>query len=592
MKTLLELAEKGYPKNEQNIAMACKRNDEWIETSVDDFRKSADRLAMGLYELGIRKGDRVGLHAENSTEWVMTDVATLSLGAILVPIYVTQPGDQIKFILGDSGAKVFLVSNEKLFSAFAPFVDELPDMQLVGIHGVFHDRMMSMSDVIQMGRDAIKANHDALPALKAAVQPGDLASFIYTSGTTGMPKGVMLTHDNIASNIEAILDKGMFLNPDDHRDGRVLSYLPLSHIFERVMAHIALHTGVPMYFIPNIDSFLADIQAVKPVHFTTVPRLLEKVYHGIQTKIEAGTGLKGKIGKWAFAKANSYVTGQPRDGFTFKLADKLVYSKLRDLFGGNLVGITSGGAALPSKLMNFMNAIGIPTAQGYGLTETSPVITMYDRNKLKEGSAGVVIKGLEVKLIPVEGGEGTEGEIVIKGPNVMKGYYNNPTATTEVLTEDGWFHTGDIGKFVDDNLYITDRKKELLKLSTGKYIAPAPIENDLVLSSFIEQVVVIGNGQKFCSALIVPSVDPIISALKKQGVTVTAEQVSTSPEAKKLLMDEVKRANQGVAPWEQIKDFRILPTPFSIEGGELTPSLKLKRRIVQEKYKDDIASMY
>lgn len=590
---LLQLVEEGYAQNQTGVCLAVKRDGEWQETSIPDFKEGVDQLAAGLYELGIRKGDRVGLHSENSTEWVMTDLAILSLGAITVPIYATQPGDQILFILQDAGAKVHFVSSAKLYEKFAPYVDQLPDVQLVGILGRYHERMLTTAEVQALGRERLKAEPHLLETPRASITKDDLASFIYTSGTTGMPKGVMLTHGNMLSNIEAIIKKGFFLNPSAHRGAKLLSYLPLSHIFERMMSFLALKIGYPMYFIPNIDNFLQDIQEVKPVHFTTVPRLLEKVFHGIQTKVDASTGLKGKLGKWAVGKALAYSTGQPRSGLSWTLADKLVYSKLRGLFGGELVGITSGGAALPTQIMNFMNGIGIPTAQGYGLTETSPVITMYDVNALKPGSAGILIPDVKVRLEPVEGGENGEGEIVVTGPNVMKGYYNRPDANAEVFTEDGWFRTGDIGRFDQDgHLYITDRKKELLKLSTGKYVAPAPIENELVLSEYVEQAVVIGNGQKFCSALIVPSFESIERALKEKGITCARADFESNAEVKKIFEKVLTQCNKGLPHWEQVKMFRLLPEAFSIEGGELTPKLSMKRRVIQEKYKSQIASMY
>ncbi|MBN8587999.1 MAG: long-chain fatty acid--CoA ligase [Rhodothermia bacterium] len=592
-KTLLQLVEEGYPLNKSGVCMAVKRDGKWVETSIEDFRKNVARVAMGLYDLGIRKGDRVGLHSENSTEWILCDQAILSLGAVTVPIYATQPGDQIKYILEDSEAKVHITSSEKLFKAFAPFVDTLPDIKLVGILDRFHPRMMTLDELKERGKERLRNDDTVYPAMVAEVHPEDLATLIYTSGTTGMPKGVMLTHWNIVSNVIAVKEHGFFVNTEEHGGGKLLSYLPLSHIFERCMTFLAISSGFPMYFIPNIDTFTVDIQEVKPVHFTTVPRLLEKVYTGIQTKVEATPGAKGKLARWAFEKANNYNVGDPKTGLGWKLADKLVLSKFRELFGGNLVGVTSGGAALPAKIMRFMNGIGIPTAQGYGLTETSPVLTIYNKDRLVAGSAGVVLKGVEIKLIPVEGGVDGEGEILAKGPNIMKGYYKKPAETAEVLSEDGWFATGDIGRFDESgNLFITDRKKELLKLSTGKYIAPAPIENELVLTPEIEQAIVIGNGQKFCSALLVLNVPALLHELKERGHILTEDQVWDHPEAHNHLMKVIKSCNHKLPHWEQIKDFRLLKEPFSIEGGELTPKLSMKRRVIQEKYGEVIATMY
>lgn len=592
-RTLLSLVDTGLQSNETGIALAVKRDGKWIETSISEFNERVERLAAGLYALGIRANDKVGLHAENCTEWIICDHAILSLGAATVPIYATQPGDQIQYILSDAGVKIHITSSQKLFNNFAPYVAQLPNVQHIGFWGTYQEDMKTMDEVCALGRETLAAQPNLVKESRAKIQPDDLATLIYTSGTTGLPKGVMLTHWNIASNVEAILESGFFVDPKLHRQGKLLSYLPLSHIFERAMSFLAFSLGLPLYFIPNIDNFLQDIQEVKPIHFTTVPRLLEKVYSGIQSKIENTAGIKRKLARWAFDKANNYTTGESRDDFGWKLADKLVLSKFRELFGGNLVGITSGGAALPAKIMNFINGIGINCAQGYGLTETSPVLTIYDPKQLIAGSSGKALIGVELKLVPTEGGMEGEGEIVARGPNIMKGYYNRPEDTAEVLTTDGWFYTGDIGRMNEEGfLFITDRKKELMKLSTGKYVAPSPLEDAIILSAYIDQACVVGSSQKFCAALIVPNVPNCVHALKEHHVHITEENFFQNPESKHFLMGIIQEINKTFPAWEQVKNIALLEAPFSIEGGELTPKLSMKRRVIQEKYSAEIEGLY
>ncbi len=564
--TVPELVAEGLSKS-GGIACSTKRGGQWIETTAADFKSQMRDFARGLYALGIRKGDRVALHAESSTEWLIMDQAILSLGAVSVPIYTTQPGDQIKYILENAGARVYIVSTETLYAACPPDIKNVESLEhVVGIFGSFADR--TYEDVLARGR--------ALTDFEQPVVTGnDLATIIYTSGTTGVPKGVMLSHANIGSNLLAIAQRLPFTPPV-----KVLSYLPLSHSFERVASLAYLSLACPIYFIEDVLEVKEDIQTVCPVHMTTVPRLLEKVHAGLNQIAATTPGLKGALLQWAIRLAESYDLENGKGGLGHGLAEKLVYSKIRANFGGNLRAFTSGGAALAPTIQSFFNGIGIICGQGYGLTETSPAITFFTEGHIKPGSVGTAIRDVEVRIA-------NDGEILVRGPNVMQGYFRLPEKTTEVIDENGWLHTGDIGHLDEDgHLYITDRKKQLFKLSTGKYIAPTPIEIGLCSSPLIEQAVVIGPGRKFCGALI--TVDPVTIQSKVGAV----EDIANDPEVAARIQKIVDAVNASKPHWEQVKKFCILPTPFTIATGELTPTMKVKRRVVREKYHDQIEALY
>ncbi len=564
--TVPELVAEGLSKN-GGVACSTKRGGQWIKTTAADFKSQMRDFARGLYALGIRKGDRVALHAESSTEWLIMDQAILSLGAVSVPIYTTQPGDQIKYILENAGARVYIVSTETLYSACPPDVKNVESLEhVLGVFGSFAD--LTYNNVLARGR--------ALTDFEQPVVTGnDLATIIYTSGTTGVPKGVMLSHANIGSNLAAIAQRLPFIPPV-----KVLSYLPLSHSFERVASLAYLSLACPIYFIEDVLEFKEDIQTVRPVHMTTVPRLLEKVHAGLNQIAATTSGFKGVLLRWAIRLAESYDLEKGKGGLGHGLAEKLVYSKIRANFGGNLRAFTSGGAALAPTIQAFFNGIGIICGQGYGLTETSPAITFFTEGHIKPGSVGTAIRDVEVRIAD-------DGEILVRGPNVMQGYFRLPEKTAEVIDENGWLHTGDIGHLDEDgHLYITDRKKQLFKLSTGKYIAPTPIETGLCSSPLIEQAVVVGPGRKFCGALI--TVDPVTIHSKVGAVEDIANDLEVAARIQKI----VDAVNANKPHWEQVKKFCILPTPFSIATGELTPTMKVKRRVVREKYQDQIEALY
>ena len=571
--TLPDLIDCGLAES-RGVLTSVKRDGVWLDTDADAFRQQISEFAAGLYELGIRHGDRVALHAENSTEWLIVDQAILRLGAVTVPIYTTQPADQVAFILDNAGARLYVVSREDLFESVRASVQGVPSLvATIGLRGSFSSDMQTYADVMARGRARLTVDPDLLDTLRQAITPNDLATLAYTSGTTGVPKGVMLTHANIASNIVATATRLPFSPP-----GRMLSYLPLSHSLERMATFMYMYIGCSIYFVEDHLQIAEDVKTVRPMHMTSVPRLLEKIHAAIANRASSAGGLSGVLMRWAINLANNYDVTNPHPGFQHRLAERLVYAKLRSkVFGGKLEAITAGGAALSAHTMSFFNAVGIYCGQGYGLTETSPVISLGEKGDLRPGSVGTPVEGVEVRIAE-------DGEILARGPNIMRGYYQMPEQTAEVIADDGWLHTGDIGHMKDGHIYITDRKKQLFKLSTGKYIAPTPIEIALCESPVIEQAVVIGSERKFCGALIVPDAQ----AVEQQLGEGAADDRAVSELVDRIVQD----VNDGLPAWEQIKKFHVLRTPFSIESGELTPTMKMKRRVVREKYAHEIAALY
>lgn len=588
-KSITALVDEGLLLNTSGTALATKRNGQWIETSIEDFRTRIRHFALGLDQLGVRRGDKVALHSENSTEWMIVDQALLAIGAVSVPVYSTQPGDQIRYILNDAGAVYYIYSNDSIFSSFKPLIDKVGTLRgTINLITTDYKKALALDEIYAMGREKEEKDPELFQRLKNEVDPDDLASLIYTSGTTGNPKGVMLTHFNISSNVQSSKERTPF-DPDQHRRDKILSYLPLSHVYERMINYLYLYMGLPIYYIDKLEDIPDDFQTVKPIYFATVPRLLEKIHAGFHKKAGETEGFKGKLLAWALELADNYNLDEPPTGLyklKLKIADKLVYKKLRDFLGGNLIGIQSGGAALAPNLMNFFNAIGIYCNQGYGLTETSPVITVTMPGMIKAGSSGKAITGVEMRIAD-------DGEILARGPNIMKGYYNDPEATREVLTDDGWFHTGDIGRIDEDGyIFITDRKKSMFKLSTGKYVSPQHVENTLLNSRYIEQVVVLGAHRKFCSALIVPNMDTVRKYFGENGLTFDESDPEFEQNVEAIIQKEVDKMNEILPNWEQIKRFALLDTLLTIEGGELTPTMKTKRNVVHEKFRDKIETIY
>lgn len=585
--TIPQIVLDGFRLNTTPVAVAGKLGTTWKSYSVSDFFTAVNEAANGFLSLGVTRGDRVALHSENRAEWLLVDQALLSIGVVSVPVYVTQPVDQIKYILENSGSKIYVVSGAALYKGFQPFEGQVPSIQ----YTIFldpADGKMSLDDLRAKGREYAQSNPGALAAASALVQPDDLATYIYTSGTTGVPKGVMLTHYNITSNVQASLDALPF-DLESNRGHKMLSFLPLAHIFERMVSYMYCAIGYPVYYVGTIDTLVNDIQEVKPICMASVPRVLEKIHTGFLSKSQEMKGIQRFLVTKALRLAESYESGVPFSGvkaLQWKFFDALVYKKFRHALGGNVQVLISGGAALSPFIMNFFNGIGIMCGQGYGLTETSPVLTVFRKNKLKAGSSGIAIRSVEIRIAE-------DGEILAKGPNIMKGYYQMPDATAEVLTEDGWFHTGDIGHVDKDGfLFITDRKKALFKLSTGKYVAPQHIENKLSDHPAVEQCMVIGNGQKFCAALIVPDYNYIkkyAAAHQQPFDDVNRDQ---NPLVTHFMYEAVDAVNQTVPHWEAVKKYKVLKAPFSIEGGELTPKMSIKRPFVMKKYSAEVEEIY
>lgn len=585
--TLTDLLSEGIENNVSGVLIATKREGEWVETSPETFSEKVRNFALGLYELGVRKGDRVSLHSENSAEWLICDQAILSLGAANVPIFTTQPGDQIKYILENAETKVHIVSGDQLFADTKPLVKSIEAVEaIISIRGSRHEKLRDFEEVLRMGRRRHEEQPGLYGELRSRISPEDLATLIYTSGTTGDPKGVMLSHNNIASNLQASMERVPFeANPKP--GDRMLSYLPLSHVFERLISYMYLNMGYPVYYIEDVNEIRDDLAEIEPKFVATVPRLLEKIHTGAKVRGQDFSGLKKQLYYWAINRAESYDPENPPSGLAallHKFADKMVYSKIRERFGSNMIGFISGGAALSPSIFCFVNALGLYCGQGYGLTESSPVISVTDPDHMRIGSSGRPLSNVEVKIAD-------DGEILARGPNIMQGYFRNEERTRETVTGEGWLKTGDVGKLEDGYLFITDRKKSVFKLSTGKFVAPQTIENRLVNSGFIEQAVVIGYQRKFCSALIVPNFENVKKRLGDRGEEVTGA-FSEDPKVRALIQGEVDKVNRDLSPWETVKKFVILDKELTIEEGELTPTLKVKRPVINERYRSEIDSIY
>jgi long-chain acyl-CoA synthetase len=564
----------------------------WVNISASTFVERVKNCALGLAALGIRPGDRIALLSENRPEWSIVDLAILSLGAINVPIYTTQAVEQIDFILSDSGAKAIFISHRRLFKHAQVALAKRPMEHLIffepeGTEAI--ERVISLAQMEQNGREHAGQRPDAFDAYLQAVRPEDLATIIYTSGTTGEPKGVMLTHNNFMSNVLSIA-KGLPISPADV----ALSVLPLSHIFERTGFYVFCYCGVSVYYSASFEQVGENLREVAPTVMTAVPRLFEKVYHRIIKKGMAEKGIKKNIFIRSLEVGQRY--GELKDkrrwispnlGIKQKLASKLVFSKWRAGVGGRLRYFVSGGAPLAPALSYAYLAAGIPILQGYGATETCIVCANRPGNN-HVGSVGLPFEGIELRIAE-------DGEILIRGPNVMRGYYGQPEETAAVL-KDGWFYTGDVGHMdKEGRLYITDRKKDLFKLSNGKYVAPQLIESLLKESEFVSQVVVVGAGRKQPAALIVPDWENLHEALAEadeKSAPKDREQLSKFPAAIKIVQRDISGLTSSLADYERIRRVALLPNDFSIDGGELTPTLKVKRRVIDERFGDLINDLY
>ncbi|MCU0433222.1 MAG: long-chain fatty acid--CoA ligase [Bacteroidia bacterium] len=567
-------------------ALAGKVKGEWIKYSLKDFIRLSHELAAGFIEIGIKRGDRIGLIANNRPEWNIADFGSQLAGAVLVPVYPTISDSDLKFISEDADLSLVLLSSADLADKVKGATSELKNLK--GIYSF--DEVPGMKHWSELTQAGAKNPHTASIDLnKKNTKPDDLLTLLYTSGTTGTPKGVMLTHGNLVSNFTSLCK----LPPVD-TSCRALSFLPLNHSYERLMVYIYLYNGVSIYYAESLETIGDNMREIKPHIFTCVPRLLEKVYDRIVNKGAELKGIKHKLFFWALSLGEKFDNRPGVNGWFYNrqlaLASKLIFSKWREALGGNVRAAVSGGAALNPRLARIFWAAGIPVLEGYGLTETSPVIAVnnFDPNSVRFGTVGPVIKGVEVKIAE-------DGEILCKGPNVMKGYYNRPEATAEVMDSEGWFHTGDIGILEEGRfLKITDRKKEIFKTSGGKYIAPQALENRLKTSRFIEQSMVIGENRKYAAALVVPAFAFIRDWASRKNMTLPAENAALIeiPEIRSRIEAEVDAINKELAQYERIKRIILLPTDWSVAGGELTPKLSLRRKIILKANEDKIEKLY
>ena len=566
-------------------SFTTKYNGKWESLSTENFISQSRSISRALVGLGIKAGDKIAMISSNNrSEWSVIDVGLLTLGAVNIPIYPTISSKDYEYILNHSESIYCFVSDQEVYEKVKSIQKNVKSLKKVysfdKIKGCPH-----WSELLDEGSKM--DNDDTVTKMKNQVKSEDLATIIYTSGTTGVPKGVMLSHNNVVSNVVSASKR----LPLTIGQASALSFLPVCHIFERVILYIYMFNSVSVYFAESIETIADNLKEIKPNVMTAVPRLLEKVYDKIYARGGELTGIKKSLFYWAVnlgLQYNPYGQNGAWYEFKLKIAKKLILSKWQEALGGNLELICSGSAPLQSRLARVFTAAGMTLVEGYGLTETSPVISVCDmrENKFKIGTVGKVIDGVEVKIAE-------DGEILCKGPNVMMGYYKEEKMTKEVMSGD-YFHTGDIGEIDSEGfLKITDRKKEMFKTSGGKYIAPAVIENQMKQSLFIEQIMVVGSGRRMPTAVIQPNVDHVIEWLKEKGIECNSlSKAIQETILKDEILKEVENHNQNFGSWEQIKKIELTPDVWSIDDGHLTPTMKLKRKVVTEKYKDLIEKMY
>lgn len=586
VKRLFDIFPYQQAKYPQTDALAGSYGGTWATFSTKQVIETSDGIALGLLELGLKKDDMIAIVSDTSVEWIFADQGIQKMGGIVVPIYPTCSHEDIVYIMNHAEIKVAFVQTQEYYDKIVKAQPEVASLK--------HIYTFQEIKGAQLYKELIKTVTDEgrgqLKEIQDTVRPMDLATIIYTSGTTGRPKGVMLSHNNIVSNLHSSQERLPV-----GKEHTALSFLPMSHIFERMINYLYFLQGISVYYAESIEKIGDNLKEVRPHVFTAVPRLLEKVFDKVQAGGLANTGFKLRAFKWGTDLALKWEPDRANGAWyqtQLTLADKLVFSKIRAKAGlDRVIACASGSAALQPRLARFYNGIGVPLVEGYGLTETSPVISVngFEKGQMKIGHVGKVITGGTVKIAE-------DGEILYKGPNLMLGYYKNEEKTKEVIDDQGWFHTGDIGVLDNEGfLRITDRKKEMWKTSGGKYIAPQVIENKFKESPFIEQAVVVGEGQKFPGALIVPNFEVLFDWMEKENLTfnrdMKAAVVSLDVVREKLEL-EIALLNENFGKWERIKKFEILPDELSIEGGELTPTMKPKRKIINAKYKAEIEKIY
>jgi long-chain acyl-CoA synthetase len=572
-------------------ALNHRSDGEWRPIASREFLSRATRVALGLASLGLKKGDRAAILSRNSPGWTIADAGCQLACVIDVPIYTTLAPEQVRYIIDDSEARVLFIENEESYARIRDALAGSRSLEkIVFFDGVVGgERMMSLAELEELGLESCERDPDAADELGTDSSEDDIATLIYTSGTTGEPKGVMLTHRNLISNVHDAAERHTFSHGD-----RSLSVLPLSHVFERTGMYVYLRYGMQVYFAESIDKAAENLKEVRPTIFIGVPRIFEKVFEKARLGALQSSRVKAGIFDWAIDVAKSWATLTAAGAAVPKtlaakhaFADKLVYAKFREFFGGELRHCITGGAALPDEIFLIFTGAGVSIMQGYGLTETSPVISTNTPGAVKVGTVGRPIRNFEVRIAE-------DVEIEVRGPGVMKGYYKKPDATREAFTEDGWFRTGDIGHIDSEGyLVITDRKKELFKTSGGKYIAPAHIEQMLRASRFISQAVLVGNERKFPAALIVPNFEMLASYAEVKGLECrTPAEMCRHERILDLFVRQIDSVTAGLAQFERVKKFALLERELSVERGELTPTLKIKRRVIDERYRDVIEKLY
>ncbi|MEQ1921388.1 MAG: long-chain fatty acid--CoA ligase [Pyrinomonadaceae bacterium] len=589
--TLPQLFRRSVTEYDLPDALNYKDGDEWRSISSVTMVERAENIALGLYSLGLRKGDRAAILAPNSPEWTLSDAGCQFAGVIDVPVYTTLSPDTVRYIIDDSAARVFFLRDAETYNRLRPALVDCAsiDRFILFDGGIEADDAASLEDLESAGAALRQTQPSLLQELSDAIDPQDIATLIYTSGTTGEPKGVMLTHANLISNVIDASEKYSFTGVDIS-----LSVLPLSHVFERTGMYVYIMYGMRVFYAESIEKVPDNLKEVRPTIFIGVPRIFEKVFERARLKATQSGRINAIIFDWAIDVAKEFaVTNETGEPIPISLAakhgvaDKIVFSKLRDFFGGRLRFCITGGAALSDEIFLIFTGAGISIMQGYGLTETSPVISSNNPTAVRVGTVGRPIRNVSVRIAD-------DGEIEVNGPGVMAGYYHKEQATNEAFTADGWFKTGDIGMVDGDGyLKITDRKKELFKTSGGKYIAPARIEQMIVASRFVSQVVLVGNERKFPAALIVPNFEMLASYADLKGLDIkTPGEFCSNPRILDLYKRQIESLTTGLAQFEKVKKFALLDRELTVENGELTPTLKTKRRVVDEKYRDIIDGLY
>jgi len=583
---LFDLLEQGKSIYGNRPALACKQNGKWIEYTITDYIENANYVSFGLLAMGLTKGDKVATISNNRPEWNFVDMGVSQAGMVHVPIYPTISNEEYAHILDHSESKVVFVSDKQLYESIKPIAGKIP--AILGVY-IFNDveGIPTWMEVVTKGKQNAEGMASKLSVIKPTVQPDDLVSIIYTSGTTGLSKGVMLSHRNFLSNVEA--SSQLFpLGPGDVS----LSFLPLSHVYERMVSYYYQFKGISIYYAESMGTIADNLRELSPTVFVAVPRVIEKTYDKIIAKGKDLTGIKKQLFFWAVNLGYRYK--EQGNGFFYnlqlKVARRLIFSKWKAALGGKVKFIISGGAALQPRLARVFFAAGVPIYEGYGLTETSPVIAAnqpVDPDCIMFGSVGPVIKNIEVKI-------DDDGEILMKGPSQMLGYYKSPEQTAEAIDADGWFHTGDIGKFEQGKfLVITDRKKEMFKLSNGKYIAPQVIENKLKESFFVEQAMVVGENEKYVSAIISPNFSFVHDWCSRHKIHYENNiELIKIPEVIARFQKEINTLNNQLGSHEKIKRIRLVADQWTPQTGELSPTLKLRRRVIYDRYESILEEIY